>query len=494
MYKYAALGTHALSAVAMALGLASAPAAWAAPEDNSTVLEAREAFRVRDKARLLSARDALLAAHHPLAPWADYWYFQVRLMEAGPTEVDEFLARWPDSYVADRARNDWLLELGHRQDWRTFLRIQSSFKMNDDRDVTCLGVLARQQTRTPMEAPGDWREQARQAWWSQKDADFGCDAMAQALLGAGLLEPSDAWRKLRLVIEADKPRAVLQTARLLGDAVAKAVSKIMAQPQAWLMPSDRSAGMPLAADDRHHAPGASIEPDGGKTKAKSKGRKGKPRPTLAPIPLDIPAEAQGPLNLLAFIRWAAMDPSAAAAAISDPSTRGRWQWRAEEAAWAWAQLGRVSAQRLSPDAPQYFERALADRVVAAGTGELRGNGAQLAAIWSTDTLAWMARASVRSAVSGQSERWTLLEQAVDAMPPEQQQDSAWLYWKAKALQNRAKVPGAAVPAVNGDVVRQQARDLLARVANPLTFYGQLAAEELHGAPAKPPARPAASCP
>ena len=32
--------------------------------------------------------------------------------------------------------------------------------------------------------PGDWREQARQAWWGQKDADYGCDAMAQVLVSA----------------------------------------------------------------------------------------------------------------------------------------------------------------------------------------------------------------------------------------------------------------------------------------------------------------------
>jgi soluble lytic murein transglycosylase len=509
--KYAALGAHTLSALALAVGLASAPSAWAAPDDNSTVLEAREAFRVRDKTRLLAARDSLLATHHPLAPWAEYWYFQLRITEAGPAEVDEFLARWPDSYVADRARNDWLLELGHRQDWRTFLRIQSAFKMNDDREVSCLGVLARQQARVPMEAPGDGREQARQAWWGQKEADFGCDAMAQALVGAGLLDQADVWRKLRLAIEADKPRMVQQAARLLGgDALTQAVSKLMNQPQAWLIPPERKASAPSAADDRGHAPGATIGPEPSKSKAKSKAKAkrkgGKARPALTPIPLDIPEQAQGPLNLLAFIRWAGMDPNAAAAAIGEPNVRSRWHWNAEESAWAWAQLGRVAAQRLQADAPAYFERAVADRAVAAGTGELRG-GSRLTAAWSGETLAWMARAGARAATAGQSERWALVEQAVDAMAPDQQQDTAWLYWKARALQNRAKAQVAAMPApaasgastTSGassapagsvNVARQQARELLARVASPLTFYGQLAAEELTGAPARAPARPA----
>ncbi|MBI2732980.1 MAG: lytic transglycosylase domain-containing protein [Aquabacterium sp.] len=484
-YKYASWGATALSAWVLGVGMTLSPASHAAPED-STVQEAREALRVRDKGRLLAARDALVAAQHPLAPWAGYWYFQLRLMEAGPTEVDEFLARWPDSYVADRARNDWLLELGHRRDWRTFLRIQPAFRMNDDREVSCLGVLARQQTNTPMEAPGDWREQARQFWWNQKDADFGCDAMAQALLSSRVLEPADVWRKLRLAIEADKPRAVQQSAKLLGDAVAQAVARLMGQPQALLMPAARTAALGGGGDDRRHAPGSSIGPDSrGKHKGKAK-RKGKAKPDLTPMPLAVPPEAEGPLTLLAFIRWAGVDPVAAAATIEEPANRSRWRWNAEETAWAWAQLGRAAAWRLSPDAPAYFERALTDRALAAGTGELRQGGSRLAGAWSAETLAWMARAGLRAASAGQAERWALVEQAVDAMAPDQQQDATWVYWKAKALQGRARLAHGA----QADSLKHQARELLTRVASPVGFYGQLAAQDLHGTAARPPARPA----
>ncbi len=457
----------------------------AATADDSTVQDARDALRTRDKPRLLADRDALIAARHPLAPWADYWAFQARLTEIGPSEVDAFLARWPDSYVADRARNDWLLELGRRQDWATFLRIQPTFRMNDDREVSCLGVLARYQTRAPMEGPGDGREQARQAWWSQKDADYGCDAMAQALVAGGVLTQGDVWRKLRLAIEADKPRAVQQSARLLGDPLSQAVSKLMGQPQAFLM-GGRGAAVSLSAEGAGHAPGASIGPEP-KRVAKSKSnnkRKTRALSVPAPIPMALPPETESKLNVLAFIRWAGMDASAAAAALEDPGARSRWHWNAEESAWAWAQLGRTSAFRLSNDAPLYFERALADRALAAGTGELAQGSSRLAGAWSSETLAWMARSALRSAAAGNTARWALLEQAVDAMPPEQQQDMAWLYWKAKALQAHSK--GA-----EGDVARQQARELLGRVANPLTFYGQLAAEELTGAPARAPTRAAA---
>jgi soluble lytic murein transglycosylase len=507
-------------ALAGGLGVAGASQAAlpAAPQgDDGTVQDARDALRTRDKARLLADRDALIAARHPLAPWADYWYFQARLMEIGPSEVDDFLARWPDAYVADRARNDWLLELGHRKDWRTFLRIQPSFRMNDDREVSCLGVLARQQTGQPMEGPGEWREQARQAWWAQKDADFGCDAMAQGLLTTGTLEPADVWRKLRLAIENDRPRAVQQSAKLLGDLVAQSVDKLMGQPDTLLRPqatrSDLASAASGSAAAGQRSPGAEI----GQAPAKGKGHKASLRDklgkgktkakahaatnlaaALGPWPTGLTPEMQSALNLLAFIRWTGQDPQAAAKALDEPGARERWGWSGEETAWALAQLGRSLAWRLQPQAPLYYERAVAEQALAQGAGERRLNTSRLSASWSPETLAWMVRAGIRagtaSPVAGVDappisalNAWVLVEQAVDAMAPDQQSDPAWLYWKAKALQQQARKAGHPQP----DVHRRQAAALLQRVANPLTFYGQLASEELQGGPSKPPAAAAA---
>ena len=61
------------------------------------------------------ARDAARAAvgrAHPLAMWVDYWELTNRIGEVQQPEVDAFSARWPGTYVEDRLRNDWLLELG----------------------------------------------------------------------------------------------------------------------------------------------------------------------------------------------------------------------------------------------------------------------------------------------------------------------------------------------------------------------------------------------
>ncbi|MEY4764026.1 MAG: hypothetical protein RI907_699, partial [Pseudomonadota bacterium] len=322
------LAGASVRAVVLGAALAAQAAPYNPPGDDATFQDARDAWRTRDKARLLADRDALLQARHPLAPWADYWYFQLRLVESGPAEVDDFLARWPDAYVADRARNDWLLELGRRKDWRTFLRVQPAFRMNDDREVTCLGLLARQQLAVPMEGPGETREQARQTWWAQKDADFGCDAMAQGLVAAGVLESADVWRKLRLSIETDKPRAVQQSVKLLGDTVASTIERLLAQPEQVLMPAPQRA-LDGGAASAGRAPGAVIGPAPARDKGRDKGRH-KPAThakkdtararapaslanTLGPWPSGLTPEIQAELNLLAFIRWTNVDAPAAAA-------------------------------------------------------------------------------------------------------------------------------------------------------------------------------------
>lgn len=472
-----------LAAAALCLGAgalftppARAQSAATAGADDSAIQAARTAYLQRDKARLTALRDALLAQNHPLAAWADFWLMQLRLIELGPTEADQFLARWGDAYVADRFRNDWLLELGRRKDWRTFARVQPYFRMNDDRDVTCLGILARQQLGMPPQGQGDLREQARQAWWAQKDADFGCDAMAQALFAARVLTPADVWRKLRLSQDNGQPKAITQAAKLLGEPTAQAVARLMGQAERFLMTDNavKPESMMGAA-----SPGVSIS-HATKVKGKkpSKASRRKPAKPLVPPPPAVPAEHVGPLNLLAMLRWASQDPDAAAAALASPDAARRWHLSREDVAWAWASIGRSAAWRLMPQAIGYYERALVP-------GELTEGSALWATTWHPDTLAWMARAALRSATSGQPAHWLVVDTAIEAMSPEQKADPTWVYWKARSL--LAQAP-AGQP---GDARRQQARDLLARIASPTSFYGLLAMEDLgqRGAPPRP-AKPA----
>jgi soluble lytic murein transglycosylase len=132
-------------------------------------------------------------------------------------------------------------------------------------------------------------------------------------------------------------------------------------------------------------------------------------------------------------------------------------------------VGRQAALRLLPEAASYYARAVEAHTKA---------GRALTPL-SDETLAWQVRAALRA--PRDPARWSLVEDAVAAMSAEQQQDAAWVYWRARA--RLALAPAGAA----GEEARAAARTALQAIADPLTFYGQLATEDLGGRPAMPAA-------
>jgi soluble lytic murein transglycosylase len=400
-------------AAAVVAGVAHAQA------EHQIVLDARDALRKKDKAQLAAATVA--ARQHPLAQWVEYWDLSNRLTNASVDEVEAFYARWPGTYVEDRLRNDWLLELGRRRDWSNFGRDYPRFRMNDDREVSCYHLLTRHLKGE------DVRDAARELWWAQRDLDDGCNLLASNLFAAGRFADADAWQKARLAIEINRPASARAAAGFVSPAAAAAVAELTQNPARYLQ------RRPARGD------GAASE-----------------------------------LATLALLRLASTsEPDAAAAQL-----REHWQDRLPKslAALAWAGTGKQAAQKLSPDAVSYYQRAWALRSDAPAAG----NGA---AAWSDDTLAWQVRAALRSPGSA-AERWALVAGAIDAMSAAEQKEPAWIYWRARALQARAEA-GAA-----GDADRQAAKQLLESISGQMHFYGKLALEELGGTVVLPP-RPAA---
>ena len=268
---------------------------------SEAIMQAREAWRRRDRQALAAARAAALASGHPLAMWADYWELSSRLADASQAEVEAFYARWRGTYVEDRLRNDWLLVLGLRRDWPGFAADHPRFRMNDDREVTCYAVFTRHL------AGEDVRKAARAAWFAQRDADEGCAFMASALMEAKVLSIADVWRKLRLAADAGRLQATRLAAALAGPATSAAVKEILDNPVRFLA-------------RRGHASSR----DGAE------------------------------LATLALMRMAANDPPAAALALQE-----RWERAlpADLAGWAWASAGKQAAIKLLPDAADHYQRA-----------------------------------------------------------------------------------------------------------------------------------------
>jgi soluble lytic murein transglycosylase len=269
------------------------------PLDN-TVLEARDAARKHDRNRLAAARATMQAGAHPLMPWVEYWDLSSRLRDAQPDEVEAFYARWPGSYVEDRLRNDWLLELGRRQDWARLASDYPRFRMNDDREVSCWWLF------TEHLAGRDVTEAARSLWFAQRDLDEGCNLLATALVDAKRFSADDVYHKARLALEMQRPAAAKAAVGLLGNTAAREGAEAIDRPTRYLRQ--------LASRSRM---------------------------------------AQE-LRVLALMRLAQSDTDAATVFLNKRNVN----LNAAQAAWTWAYLGRQAAFRLSADAGQHYRYAV----------------------------------------------------------------------------------------------------------------------------------------
>ncbi len=278
---------------------------WAAPVaaqavPDRVIVDAREALKKRDKARLSALRQA--AAGHALAQWVDYWELSNRLAEAQQAELDAFYARWSGTYVEDRLRNDWLLELGRRRDFANFTKDFPAYRMGDDREVSCYHLLVRHQ------AGENVADSARGAWHAQRDAGDGCALLATTLYQAGQLKAADVWLEARLSVEANRPRAARTAAALIGPAAVQTVADLFDQPARVL---ERFEAGPLAGE-------------------------------------------KAELALLALLRAAANDPEYAAGQLSSGLAR---RLPAEHAAYAWASTAKHAAMKQSPEAAGHVAQA-----------------------------------------------------------------------------------------------------------------------------------------
>jgi soluble lytic murein transglycosylase len=349
----------------------NAPTGNATHAGDDVVRDAHDAFVRRDRGQLATLRATALTNRIPLAPWVDYWELTNRLSEVSSDEVEQFYARWPGSYVEDRLRNDWLLEVGHRHDWDAFKRDYPRFRMNDDRSVSCYATL--------IDHLGgkDVHDTALAQWLAIKDIDGGCQLMAQTLYDDQVFTDGDVWRRMRQASElGGKPgeRALRGAAQVLGKGVAKEIGTLVDNPARFVT---------------HKA--------------------------------DVGTVRRNDMVTIALARMAANDPAAAALQLQE-----RWQPAigADNASWAWAVIAKHGAQSLLPEAVDWADRAWAARKPARKGDKLGPPD------WSDDVLAWHARAALRAGDG--AKRWKDVERAIDAMSERERAQDNWVYWRAQA--------------------------------------------------------------
>ncbi|MEO6291709.1 MAG: lytic transglycosylase domain-containing protein, partial [Burkholderiaceae bacterium] len=308
-----ALATVYLGSAAAQNGTSNGSSNGSNPRTDSVLLEMNQAFKKGDKARLTALLPQV--SGHALEPWGAYWELKARLDEASGAEVQNFLTRYAGTYQEDRLRNDWLLLLGQRRDWGAFAAEYPKYRMKDDKEVRCYALLVDHLQGGQVAAtltgttPAERAAEVRKHWWAQRDADDGCNLAADRLIkdpnsaNTGMVA-QDAYRKARLAMEVNRPRAARNALQIVSLDTANALAEIQADPSRFLRKRATALGT-----ERKEA------------------------------------------EVLALIRLALSDADGAATLLD-----AKWsvQLTAEQRNWAWGAIGKQAAQNLNSQAVSYF--------------------------------------------------------------------------------------------------------------------------------------------
>ena len=176
--------------------------------DDDSFLVLRDASRRNDAARAADIASNL--GNYPIPSYVDYYQLKPRLKDASPSELQAYLARYNGSAIADRLRNDWLLDLGRRRDWITFDDQYPQFQLNDDTQVKCYALMSKAVKGIKV------ADEARALLNVPKDFGEGCVALVATLMEAKQFNEDDLWAQIRLASDTGSADYVRRFAPLAG--------------------------------------------------------------------------------------------------------------------------------------------------------------------------------------------------------------------------------------------------------------------------------------
>jgi soluble lytic murein transglycosylase len=216
---YLAACTLLAAATLVACGNASA----VRPSSDSTLgaddrifIQLREAARSNDAGRAMQL--AAQIPDYPAPGYVEYFTLKPQLFDSqGHPNIDapdapilSFLQRYDGQAIADRMRNDYLVVLGARHDWRNFTDQYSRFVLNDDTQVKCYALEARA-------ARGEnVSDAARALLVDPKWYGDGCVDLINQLALTQQFTSDDVWQQIRLAYEQNYTNTGSKIADSLG--------------------------------------------------------------------------------------------------------------------------------------------------------------------------------------------------------------------------------------------------------------------------------------
>ncbi|MDR3411245.1 MAG: transglycosylase SLT domain-containing protein [Formivibrio sp.] len=207
--------------------------------DLNAVLEASRSHNLPLLARMSEA-----ALGDPLEMYPRYQWLTAQITTLPEADANNFLARYPDTPLAERFRAEWLKELGHRQSWASYAAEYPKLE-NPNNELQCFFAQAGMALGT---------EQAlnavRAIWFSGQAQPQACGPVFDALQAQGKLTSDDVWQRLRLVLFNDNIDLAVSIATRIDSASAinyKQLSILRTQPEkGWPQPAESRAGRELA--------------------------------------------------------------------------------------------------------------------------------------------------------------------------------------------------------------------------------------------------------
>jgi soluble lytic murein transglycosylase len=159
---------------------------------------------------------------YPLFPYLEYEELERKLNRLPRAEVESFLERYPDSYLADKLAQRWLRALASQQQWDQY-RLFYHPRFAKDAELACHALQARLKT-------GDLTalDEVESLWNIDRSQDKACDPVFAQWIDAGRLTPQLIWerhlkaltkgnRSLASWLERQLPPAEQKLAQLLRE-------------------------------------------------------------------------------------------------------------------------------------------------------------------------------------------------------------------------------------------------------------------------------------
>jgi len=195
-------------AFSITTSLAAMPLAHAASDADSNFIELREAARKDNASKSAELADRL--KHYAIPSYVDYFRLKPRIKSASASEINAFLTRYAGSAIADRLRNDWLLELGRQRNWSAFDHHYPQFVLKDDLQLKCYALMSAASKQQNV------ADDARALLTTPKKYGEGCQALIAALAKNGQFNADDIWAQVRLAAESGAGSMAQRIADLSG--------------------------------------------------------------------------------------------------------------------------------------------------------------------------------------------------------------------------------------------------------------------------------------